>query len=263
MPQVTNTLVDTLGFPIQGALVTIILRGSWYNNGIVETIDSQTALSVTDNNGTWIVNLPSTSAIAGTSYYEAHEPNATITCFTVADTPPIQQLKDRIVNPVTTSLTNPTLDSLADVAINGPATGQFIGFDGSMWRNVSSSLASQTSQIRISGTAVQALSGHRIVKRNTDSTIDYATNTDQTQINNPFFMTDSAIVQGVLGSVVAYGIIDEPSWTWSPGPIFLGSNGFPTQVLPSSPTAQFLSVIGFATSATSILVNQQSSIKLA
>ena len=56
------------------------------------------------------------------------------------------------------------------------------------------------------------------------------------------------------------GAIDEPSWSFSPGPVFLGLNGALVQAPPAS---GFVLQIGTALSATRLVVERFSPIILA
>lgn len=70
----------------------------------------------------------------------------------------------------------------------------------------------------------------------------------------------SAAGSGEEVSVVTEGKIDDPSFSFTPGPIWLGNSGVLTQ---TRPTTGLLVQIGVAISATLINVNIQMAIKLA
>lgn len=97
--------------------------------------------------------------------------------------------------------------------------------------------------------ASMSLSGHRAVTTG----LVYA---DKDTLAHAFAVlgiTRNAV--GASGSVqVQYGgAMIEPSWSWTPNlPIFLGSNGVLTQV---APTTGFILSLGFALSATEIMIN--------
>ncbi len=65
-----------------------------------------------------------------------------------------------------------------------------------------------------------------------------------------------AAAQSPLGVQTA-GEITYNGWSWTPGLVFLGSNGVPTQIAPSS---GFLQVVGIAVTSTSLLLSLQSPI---
>ena len=67
-------------------------------------------------------------------------------------------------------------------------------------------------------------------------------------------ITQHAIMPGATGDVQVDGVMTEPSWSWSHGPIFLGNNGNLTQ---TPPTTGFLLRLGRAVTATSILIGVQ------
>lgn len=64
-------------------------------------------------------------------------------------------------------------------------------------------------------------------------------------------MTPAAVSAGVV-TVVIGNAITEPSWNWTPGPVYLGSNGLPTQ---TRPTVGFLQEIGVALEPTRLVVD--------
>jgi hypothetical protein len=66
-------------------------------------------------------------------------------------------------------------------------------------------------------------------------------------------MTLSAAVAGDTVSVQRYGVIEEPSWSWTPGlPVYLGHAGVPTQSLPGD--AVISQVVGIPTTPTRLFV---------
>lgn len=112
------------------------------------------------------------------------------------------------------------------------------------------------------GTASRPLSGHRVVTALTDGTLDYASNDDPAHLAAPLWITSTAAGTGDEIEFVVIGSITEPSWNWTPGPVYLGVNGVLTQTLPTAPAAYFLAQVGFATSATTVFVARNPSIKL-
>lgn len=122
--------------------------------------------------------------------------------------------------------------------------------------------AGATNSLFDSFLAAENLSGHRIVIRQADGAVRYASNDLLTDINGPLWMTTEAVLTGTLVNVLFTGVFNEPSWSWTPGqPIYLGVNGVMTQTIPVNP-AVFLVQIGYATSATSIYFDQYSAIRL-
>lgn len=121
---------------------------------------------------------------------------------------------------------------------------------------------SNGSSIRFTEIAATALSGHRVVTRQPDGTVGYASNDDPADVTAPLWVTTGAATSGASVTVVAYGVIDEPSWAWTPGSIYLGAGGLITQTPPVKPGALFVAQIGFATSPTSVFVERSPSITL-
>lgn len=72
-------------------------------------------------------------------------------------------------------------------------------------------------------------------------------------------MTTGAASAGDPVTVQTAGDIDEPSWNWTPGPVFLDANGTMTQTAPES---GFLQQIGVASAPTKILIRIGPAIKL-
>lgn len=106
------------------------------------------------------------------------------------------------------------------------------------------------------------LSGHMVVTRLPDGTIDYASNNVSAGINGPLWMTTAAGVVGTSVPVLITGVFSEPSWSWTPGsPIYLGVGGVMTQTVPIAPSV-FLVQVGYATSGTSIYFDQYPAIRL-
>lgn len=117
-----------------------------------------------------------------------------------------------------------------------------------------------TARVSITGTAAITLSGHAAVHRNPDGTFEYASATAPEHIAAPIGVTTGAVSAGGDATVVMLGEITESSWSWTPGPVFLGVGGGLVQTLPSG--AEFLAVIGTAVSPTTLYVNRQPSIDL-
>jgi hypothetical protein len=106
------------------------------------------------------------------------------------------------------------------------------------------------------------LSGHRLVTRQPDGSLAYADNATVAHVHVPLWLTLGAAVSGAQVNVQAAGIVTEPSWSWPPGPLYLGTNGQLTQTVPTSPGAAFSVQVGYATSATSIVLDRQPSLVL-
>lgn len=100
-------------------------------------------------------------------------------------------------------------------------------------------------------TANGALSGHRLVVP-TGTQVEYADNSDMTDIGKPVFLTTGAAMSGDPVTLVARGLLREPTWAWTAGLIYAGANGLLTQ---TAPTTGYLRVIGEALDATTVWVD--------
>lgn len=122
--------------------------------------------------------------------------------------------------------------------------------------------AGTTDHLSASFTAGEDLSGHRLVKRQPDGTLIYASNDTITDINGPIWMTTASALAGEDTVILLVGGFVEPSWDWTSGaPIYLGSGGLMTQAVPAFPSA-FSVQVGYAISATEIYLDQYSAIRL-
>lgn len=115
------------------------------------------------------------------------------------------------------------------------------------------------SSVIVTGTAGVALSGHRAVVRQPDGSFVYADNTNPAHLALPIGITNGAAAAGDPVQVVMVGELTEPSWSWTPGPVFLGAGGALTQTVPS---AGFLAQLAAATAATAIYVDRSPSVAL-
>jgi hypothetical protein len=117
-------------------------------------------------------------------------------------------------------------------------------------------------QLWATGTAATALSGHRAVTPAQDGSLGYASNDNAAHLHTPLWITSGAASSGAQVEALMLGTMVEPSWTWIPGPVYLGSNGQLTQTPPAAPGAAFLAQVGTATSSTSLFVDRSPSIKI-
>lgn len=119
------------------------------------------------------------------------------------------------------------------------------------------------SRIEFTAPAAVALSGHRVVTPLPNGTVGYASNNDAEHVAAPLWLTTGAAAPGANVGLLAYGSIEEPSWTWTPGdPIYLGVNGQLTQTPPQSPAALFVGAVGAATGPTTAFIDRQPSVVL-
>lgn len=110
-------------------------------------------------------------------------------------------------------------------------------------------------------TAAITLSGHRAVTPQADGTLVYADNATLDHRGRPLWITTAAYSSGEVATAVSHGLITEPSWSWSPGQVYLGADGVLTQTAPVSPAA-FLAAVGEAVDATTLFVTRLPSITL-
>jgi hypothetical protein len=118
------------------------------------------------------------------------------------------------------------------------------------------------SKVRATAIAAVNLSGHRVVTQRADGKLEYASNDSLSYLASPLWITTGSTVTGALAEALMYGTLIEPTWSWTPGPVYLGINGALTQTPPAAPGALFLAQVGVATSATAVFVDRSPSIKL-
>lgn len=116
-------------------------------------------------------------------------------------------------------------------------------------------------QVLLSRQAAEDIGGHRVVTLNEDNQLVYASNDNSGQVESPLWLSLGAIMNGAIDSVLAFGPITEPSWSWNPGPVYLDVDGLLTQDAPEAP-ALFAVQVGFATSSTRIVFDRRTSLAL-
>lgn len=110
-------------------------------------------------------------------------------------------------------------------------------------------------------TASEVLGGHRIVRSTGDGSCGYADHANLEHGDDTIGMTLGAAALGAPVEVQCANRLSHSGWAWTPGlPVFLGTNGLPTQV---EPTTGFSQVIGHAEDATTLFLSIQPSIYLA
>ena len=113
----------------------------------------------------------------------------------------------------------------------------------------------------ITGTAAIATSGHRALYPRADGGgLAVASASDVTHAGRVVGISLAAASAGASISYVDDGPIDEPSWSFAPGPVWLGEQGQITQAVPASGFAQ---IVGTAVAPTRIVVSLQPPILLA
>jgi hypothetical protein len=111
----------------------------------------------------------------------------------------------------------------------------------------------------IQETAVTSLGGHRVVRGSLGG-LRLASAGSLSDAGSAIGITTGAAEAGQPATFQPSGIMTESSWAWTPGPIFLGSNGALTQ---SPPAAAFEQQVAIAISATRIVVQIEPPILLA
>ncbi|RJO72976.1 hypothetical protein D5S18_22130 [Nocardia panacis] len=117
------------------------------------------------------------------------------------------------------------------------------------------------SAVVVTGIAGVALSGHRAVVRGSDGRFVPADNTNPKHLGLPIGITTGAATPGSDVQVCMFGEMTEPSWSWAPGPIFLGATGALTQSVPTGPAA-FVAQLAAATASSTVFVDRSPSIAL-
>jgi hypothetical protein len=103
------------------------------------------------------------------------------------------------------------------------------------------------------------LSGHRAVKAVSGDRVSLVSSANPADIGLAIAITTGAASADAVANLRAYGEITEPSWSWTPGPVFLGVNGVLTQ---TAPTTGYVQQIGVALSSTKLMVNIRPPIRL-
>lgn len=105
----------------------------------------------------------------------------------------------------------------------------------------------------LSAPATVAISGHTVV-RVIEGGLAIASSSDMGQFGAAVGISTGFAESGAPCSYVANGPLVEPSWSWAPGPVFLGADGALTQ---QEPAAGFLQQIGVSDLPTRLLVDIQ------
>lgn len=106
-----------------------------------------------------------------------------------------------------------------------------------------------------------SLSGHRMVRPGLDGRAIYADNLTSADVNTPLWLTLGAAVEDADIEVAAFGNVEESSWAWSSGPVYLGLNGNLTQTPPVAPA--FSVIVGYSYGPTVLFVDRQTPTVLA
>ena len=109
-------------------------------------------------------------------------------------------------------------------------------------------------------TAYAALGGHRVVAVTASGLVNLADSDDLDTALAAVGITLGAAETGANVRIATSGTVDEPSWSFVPGPVFLGRAGALTQVPPSTGCELR---IGTARDATRLVIAIQEPIALA
>lgn len=101
--------------------------------------------------------------------------------------------------------------------------------------------------------ALIALGGHRVISV-TEAGVGYASSDDPASVAAVLGITESASEPGIVPSYRTAGALEEPSWSFAIGPVFLGLAGALTQ---TAPEAGAVLQVGVAASPTRLLVGIQ------
>ena len=111
----------------------------------------------------------------------------------------------------------------------------------------------------ITMTAAGAIGGHRLVIGDASGLASYADQSEPSHYGRVVGLSTGAASDGDPVSVQLQGDITEPSWTWTPGLIWAGSNGLLTQ---APPTTGWIQQVASALTATRIVLDLKQPILL-
>jgi hypothetical protein len=104
---------------------------------------------------------------------------------------------------------------------------------------------------KVSAPAAQNLSGHRAVLLTSGETLDYPSLSSASDGQQILGLSTQAANIGGNCVVQVAGLIIEPSWTWTRGPVFAGDLGVLTQ---TPPVGAWVRQVGVAIAATKIVI---------
>jgi len=99
--------------------------------------------------------------------------------------------------------------------------------------------------------ASTSIGGHRVVIASGSSGAAIADKDTPDHMHRVIGITKGAANSGSQVEIAGAGEMTEPSWSWSVGPVWLGSNGLMTQ---TPPTTGFLLMIGTAIAPTVLMI---------
>lgn len=98
------------------------------------------------------------------------------------------------------------------------------------------------------------ISIHKVVQPVGDGTVIYADNRQIPQVGRTLGISYISALAGDVVPIVTSGEINEPTWNWNPGEVYLGIDGGLTQ---TPPTSKILQVVGVAMTPTRLCVGVQ------
>jgi hypothetical protein len=108
-------------------------------------------------------------------------------------------------------------------------------------------------------TAATALGGHRVVIADNTGKARYPDRTNTAHADAVVGLTITSALAGESVTVQTAGDVVEGSWSWTPGPVWIGDNGLLTQ---TPPTAGWLQLFGVATAPNRVVLAPRQSILL-
>ena len=138
----------------------------------------------------------------------------------------------------------------ADGAAGAPGTAGAVGATGATGPGASSAFISRIAESNVSG--------HRVVAASNDGRVSHVGKSDA-DAANIFGITTGAALATFAAIIIPLGLIEEASWAWTAGPVWLGDDGMLTQTLP---TIGLLVRVGMATAPSAVIINPQVVAKL-
>lgn len=227
MTAIFNTLVNPDGAALPGRNVTLQLVTAGFIDGDHSEI-LRTAYATTDVTGRYeFDDVEPNAAIvpAGTYYLLREAGQEELWTIVVPDSPTALWVKDLLVD-------NPPSPTPVVAGVVQVVQGANVTVDNTdPQRPVVS--ASGGGSATVTALAGATLSGHRVVRPQSDGSMVYASNDQIADVTRSLFLTLGAASSGAPVTVQVIGQVAEPTWNWSDGPIFLGANGVLTQTPPT------------------------------
>ncbi len=110
------------------------------------------------------------------------------------------------------------------------------------------------------GLDVQAF--HLVVPRALETNVRHGLPDFLPHATRPLWITLHAALEGETVRVVGLGRVENPGWSWTQDPIYLGADGTLTQVVPEAPDAVFATQVGYPINETTIYLSPSPAIEL-